>query len=373
MHFQKYPFQKYQCFPQNYAEGRQWFAEAVEQAGGELDVRINPAIKGPDDGDLSTDVGWFGPRDAKRVFVSISGTHGQEYFCGVAGQLLWIADGGPEHLPQDTAVCLIHANNPYGAAYYSRSNENNVDLNRNYLPTGRPVRPNPLYAELYDILFTPDLDEHILDDVMERYNHFMQNSDKAAAMTAMGGGQTSHPDGLIYCGTEVQWSTLNLQAIVEQYLLHAEKVVLIDWHTGLGEPGEVSVLLELDKGSKEYAQGVAWWGNAVEVDRIYDEGVMPDFVGHVHEGMARELRAKGIEVVDTVIEIGTVDNRSVIPALLIDRWLRCECEEPQSPKAITLRTMMMERLNPSTHSWRSAVLKHSQDIYSRTIAGLANW
>jgi len=67
--------------------------EALADSGS-LSTAINPLALGPAGEELATDLAWFGPADAERVFVSISGTHGQEYFCGAATQLNWIAEGG---------------------------------------------------------------------------------------------------------------------------------------------------------------------------------------------------------------------------------------------------------------------------------------
>ncbi|MEJ0064576.1 MAG: DUF2817 domain-containing protein [Caulobacteraceae bacterium] len=64
------------------------FRETAQAAGGALDSVAN-SNRGPDGGDLSTDIAWFGPRDAEKVLVMVSGTHGAEGFCGLrrAGRL----------------------------------------------------------------------------------------------------------------------------------------------------------------------------------------------------------------------------------------------------------------------------------------------
>ncbi|MEM1113296.1 MAG: DUF2817 domain-containing protein [Pseudomonadota bacterium] len=366
--------EQYQCFPETYAEGREWFAQTVQQCDGLYESRVNPDVVGAVGETLSTDVGWFGPREASRVFVSICGTHGQEYFSGAATQLNWMLSGGPAKLADDVAVCLIHCNNPYGASFLSRGNENFVDLNRNYLDFSQPIRPNPLYDDLFKLLFTPEMSEHVLDDVMQGYVRFMEETDPQAAMTTVGGGQNTHPSGIIYCGDELQWSTRNMQAIVDTYLDQAKTVALIDWHTGLGEFGETSCLFNnLRKDSDEFRWACAWWGRAEDASGVYDAGVYPDFVGNVDAGISEQLQRRGVKVAATVIEFGTVDNRTVIPALLIDRWLRFECQDPQSPHAVRMRTMMMERLNPSQYNWREAVRNKSLAIYQNTLAGLSLW
>ena len=55
-----------------------------------------------------------------------------EAFAGSAIQLLSLDEGLPD-LPEDAALILVHVVNPYGMAWLRRFNEENVDLNRNFL------------------------------------------------------------------------------------------------------------------------------------------------------------------------------------------------------------------------------------------------
>lgn len=359
-------------FPLTFEEGRRWFRAATEAARGELHDFVNPNGMTPEGEPLSTELGWFGPRDASRVFVSISGTHGCEYFSGAAGQIGWIAEGGPAALPAGVAVCLVHAHNCYGSAWHSRGDEQFVDLNRNYMDHSIELRPNPLYAELFDILFTHNLDEHILDDVMAGFYAFVARHDPVDAMTAMGGGQRSHPTGTLYCGLEPAWSTRNLQAISQTFLHRADRLALIDWHTGLGDFGKATVLNRsfADRSSKFWAR--KWWAGAEPNAEVAGEA-QPRFVGHVSTGLADDLRQRGATVAETVVELGTFQNKGVLMALLIDRWLRFACKDRAAPQAVRLETRMTERLNPSNPEWREAALAQTRWLYGRTITGLADW
>jgi Protein of unknown function (DUF2817) len=49
-----------ESFSADYAEARAKFRETVQAAGGALDSVANPN-RGPDGGDLTTDIAWFGP------------------------------------------------------------------------------------------------------------------------------------------------------------------------------------------------------------------------------------------------------------------------------------------------------------------------
>lgn len=361
------------CFSTDYFAARERFRAALADNQGRLDVRLMPRELAGDERSLSTDIGWVGSAQAVKVFVSISGTHGQEFFAGSAAQLAWLEQRGAESLPEDVAICFVHAHNPYGAVHNSRGNENFVDLNRNFFEPGTIVRPNPLYGELYDLLFTRNLDDETLTATLAGFYDFVERNDTKAAITAMGGGQNTHPTGTLFCGNGDEWSTANLRELVSSHLSGRSQVALIDWHTGLGDYGDMTVYVDEPVQSERYRWACAWWGGPAAYDAMEPVDTRADHVGQVQKGMAQQLRDQGCEAVSAVVEFGTVENEAVLGALLIDRWLRFECEDIHSPHAVRLRTLMMERLNPTLPSWRKAVLEKALTLYDKTIAGLASW
>jgi hypothetical protein len=137
------------CFSDHYLEARDKFLAAARDAGAELS-HFALGHKGPEGSELFTDAAWLGHRDAKSVIVTISGTHGVEGFFGSATQVewLWRAKGAP--FPKDVAALHIHALNPYGFAWLRRTNEGNVDINRNWMDFANPLPASPLYDELSD-------------------------------------------------------------------------------------------------------------------------------------------------------------------------------------------------------------------------------
>ena len=58
-------------------------------------------------------------------------------------------------LAADTALVLVHANNPHGFAHQRRVNEDNIDLNRNFIDFDAEIPDSPGYAELHPAL-VPD-------------------------------------------------------------------------------------------------------------------------------------------------------------------------------------------------------------------------
>lgn len=121
------------AFSSSYAAARAHFrqaASAVKES--RLDSIPYPA-PGPAGEELTTDIVWIGPKDATKVFVMASGTHGVEGFCGSGAQIDWLERGEHSRLPSDAAAMLIHAINPYGFSWRRRVTHENVDLNRNWV------------------------------------------------------------------------------------------------------------------------------------------------------------------------------------------------------------------------------------------------
>src|ERR1043165_5896020 len=118
-------------FSPDYFTARDRFRGMVRTVGGHLET-ISIDAKGPKDEDLGVDIAWFGAANPRRVLLHSSGVHGVEGFAGSAIQLQLL--NNLPTLPKDAAVIIVHVLNPYGMAWLRRFNENNVDLNRNFVP-----------------------------------------------------------------------------------------------------------------------------------------------------------------------------------------------------------------------------------------------
>ena len=143
-----------ESFSADYGQARMKFVEAAKAQGGELQRIAHPA-RGPDGADLSMDIAWLGDRSASKVLVTFSGVHGVEGFFGSGVQTEWLRRNENRRVPQDTAALLVHAVNPYGFAWLRRTNEDNVDLNRNWIDFDRPLPANERYKEMRRISVHP--------------------------------------------------------------------------------------------------------------------------------------------------------------------------------------------------------------------------
>src|SRR5271165_6322076 len=145
-------------FAATYPEARRKFLDAARTAGAAIESHVNPIATGAEGEALATDVARFGATGAESLLIVISGTHGNEGFCGSGCQIGLIAEGVVAARPQDVAVLLVHAINPYGFSHIRRVTEDNVDLNRNFQDFSRPLPENARYAEIHDALVPADWD-----------------------------------------------------------------------------------------------------------------------------------------------------------------------------------------------------------------------
>ena len=106
----------------------------LENAGHHVNnERLEIGMTGPDGEPLCIDVAIVGSLNSGKVLLSTSGIHGVEGYPGSAIQLAVMDDLCKEEPFKDHAIIFVHIINPYGMAWWRRFNENNVDLNRNFL------------------------------------------------------------------------------------------------------------------------------------------------------------------------------------------------------------------------------------------------
>ena len=94
--------------------------------------------------------------DKKRLVILSSGLHGIEGYIGAAIIQLFVHEILSALNPDDTGLILVHAINPWGMLHHRRVNENNVDLNRNFIfkQDKPPERINPAYDRAA-LIFNP--------------------------------------------------------------------------------------------------------------------------------------------------------------------------------------------------------------------------
>jgi len=226
-------------FSSEYQKARSRFVAAVEQGGGRLS---HLAYQTDEAGrELFTDIAWFGRKEPRKALLLVSGVHGVEGFAGSAVQLA--ALNNLPALQDDTVLVVIHALNPYGMANLRRFNGNNVDLNRNFHFSSDGWQGEPEGYAALDKFFNPPRPPSF-DFFYFRALLAWLRFGNACVRQAVTGGQYHYPVGLYFGGHGLEPEAAEYIAwLKESPLLNLDKLMVIDFHTGLGRFGEQSLFM----------------------------------------------------------------------------------------------------------------------------------
>ena len=246
-------------FPSNYEEARQSFLKAANSVSAEMDVCLH-SEKGFQGEDMAIDVAWLGARDASKVLVAISATHGVEGLYGSGCQTAWLQEFKQGSLPADTAVMVIHALNPYGFSWLRRVNEDNMDINRNHVNFEAGPPANESYEDIHAWLLPDEWTPASQLNLQEQIMVYLRQKGIRAGTRAVTGGQYRHADGIFYGGTQLCWSNRQLNKLAQKYLQNAKLIAVLDHHTGLGPSGHTELICRHPVDSPSLALARQWWG-----------------------------------------------------------------------------------------------------------------
>lgn len=359
------------CFQPSYASARAAFLAAAARAGARTDVFINDRATGPNGSTLTTDVAVLGPDDAQQALLIISATHGPEGFVGSAAQISLLNALANQTEKPSVRIVLVHAINPWGFSHISRTTENNVDLNRNFIDWDAAVPENPLYADLHPTLSPTDWTPEALEQANAQREAWVAKHGQDAFVDVTARGQYTHDQGIHYGGTGREWSNYTLEAIVERHLDGVKRIALIDWHTGLGEPGQPFFLCFNEPGDAGWQRACNWWGkDEIETKGGFEGAARPNYSGLVFYGVQRF--AKGAEVTGAVIEFGTKNRTDMRRSLQIDQYLK-HGKPVTSEQRAQMREELLDAFAPLSLDWKRSVLGHAIKIQEQALDGLKGW
>ena len=355
------------CFAPDYTTARTRFGATCARHGVTARAYGNPHT-GPAGEALATDAAWFGPPDAGRVLVLVSGTHGVEGFCGAAAQVDWLLSDGPGALPDGAAVLLVHSINPYGFAWLRRVTEEGVDLNRNWVDFGEPLPANPDYDDLADAIVPGALAGPVFDAAEARLAAWRAEHGEPAFQVALNAGQFTRPSGLFYGGTEPSWARRTLEQIIaDNRLAQRDLVAVIDFHTGLGPYGTGEPICGHRPGTPGQAMTRAWYGDSLTEPFLGTSSSVP-IVGLSQYGW---LRALGDRAVFIALEFGTYAPDTTIQALRADHWLHTYSDAQWSaPETQRIKEQLRRTYYPAKADWHELVIFRSRQVIRQALAGL---
>ena len=347
-------------FSADYGESRAKFLAACNAANARVEPFRNPNT-GPDGEPLFTDVALLGPDDCEIVLLVCSGTHGVEGFAGSAIQTGLLRDGIASRLPDGLRLVMVHVLNPFGFAHLRRVNEDNVDLNRNFVDHVAPHPANPAYDILADAISPRSCSAIATVWALARLQWYGLIHGQSALRAAVSGGQYSHPDGLFFGGHVEAWSNRTLRMIVSNHLDGAARVAFLDLHTGLGPFGHGEIMVSAVPGSPEHGRAVAWWGKRTK-------SVSTDMTGTTWSVL--DQMQTSAEVTAAILEFGTFPAITVLRAMQAENWLHHH-GDTDHPRATAIKAEMRRAFYPDTADWKSQVWRQGREVVDQTLAGLS--
>ncbi|MDN7132336.1 DUF2817 domain-containing protein [Halomonas sp. MC140] len=349
-----------------YSEYRRIFLEAANDAKARV-FNYRHSLKGPLGEDLFTDVAIIGSPQAQSHVVVMSGTHGVEGYYGSIAQTAWMRDLKENKGPEDVAIVFIHLINPWGTAWIRRTNEENIDLNRNFIDFGVAGSDDEKYEYIHKSYSCSknieksksSLECEVLDYLAElgwdKYISIVQT------------GQYSFPDGLYFGGNSPTWSNITLRKIVNEHLYGSRRVAFFDLHTGAGDYGHPMLMSITEKNNKSIGDAKKIYGSwlyeiLTSPDMISDTGVSASAKGYTSQAIIEMLPTA--KCIPLVIECGTYDSRFVHSALKEDNCLHNH-GDPLSEKGYEVKKMVMEAFNPSDTDWEELVIFRTLQILRR--------
>jgi predicted deacylase len=346
-------------FPRDYGDGRTRFLELAHVAGFRTSTYTLPGHRAPDRGELACDTARSGSAAASKLLIIISGTHGVEGFCGSGAQAALLAAGAFDGMPADTAVLLVHAVNPYGFAHLRRTNEDNIDLNRNFIDHSR-APANPGYDEIHGWLVPGSWDGPEREQADREIERYQRERGMRAFQEAMTGGQYNHPDGLFYGGRAPAWSNVTWRRILREHCAHAREIIAFDLHTGLGPWGVGEALCVASE--DEHQRAVALFGEQIKWTGA-GTSVSAQVGGTLMHAAHQELGQGRLTMIG--LEYGTYPIPETLEALRAETWLMAR-GRTDSPEAARIKQRLKDVFYVNDPAWQQAVVDRLMEFVTAT-------
>jgi hypothetical protein len=353
------------AFPGSYEEGRAAFVSRARDAGGRMDRLVHPIVAGPGGEPLSIDIAAFGPPNPERILFVVSGTHGIEGFCGSGVQAVLLSAGLFRELPAGMGLVLVHALNPGGFSDLRRTNEDNIDLNRNFRDHSQPYPTNPAYDEIHQWLLPDQWSGSSLEAANGALDAYAGERGARALQVAVSGGQYDHPDGLFYGGRHEAWSNRAWRAILAAHACRQQILAVLDIHTGLGRRGACELICGAAMGSREHRLADQWYGGSVVFPGL--TSTAPAAQGYMGMTMPEGGDRQGVMV---VAEFGTVHFDEILRVLRADNWLHAR-GDVDSPLGHRIKAEMRAAFVGEDLVWKDQIADRAVFLYREAIRGLA--
>lgn len=325
--------------------------------------------------DLTIDTIYLPYKKSPKLFILTSGIHGIEAKTGSAIQVTFLKRIKENRDQFPFNILVIHSLNPYGFKKLRRTNENNVDLNRNFLSPQEFQTANKSYRRARHLFNPPGPANTSWISCGQFYLSAIWTyiyRGKKAILHGLS-GQYHDPTGPYFGGTSLQPETKNIQHLIAKHTTWIDAIYLVDIHTGYGEAGKLHFFGSEEKRDKR--QTAAF--EAIFSDIHVDNGNMDDFyptTGDFADWLTKAYAQK--TVIPMVFEFGTMNSQTITGGLrslwimtIENQGFHNDFVSPQD-KEIS-RNNFISLFDPLDQKWQAAVLEQADKSLSLTLRRFA--
>jgi hypothetical protein len=354
-------------FAATYVEARDKFFAASAERGLAVIHHVHPDARGAQGEDLSVDVAVLGNAASPAMLLLLSATHGVEGFCGSGCQVGLLHD--PEFLgavqAADVCVVLLHALNPFGFSHLRRTNEDNIDLNRNFRDFSVPPVPYAPYAEVHGFMVPAEWPPTPENEA--RMAAYVATHGEKGLQAAISGGQCEFPDGLFYGGVRPAWSNGVLRSVLREHGSRCRQLGWIDFHTGLGPRGHGEKIFSGRDVPADFARAKSWWGS--DVTSFHDGSSTSAPLTGVNYNAAYEECPRAA-FAGMALEYGTLPLRETFGALRADQWLANHPEADPALRA-AIKRAIRDAFYCDAGDWKAMVYAQARGAALNAVHHLA--
>ena len=307
------------------------------------------------------------------LIVLTTGVHGIEGYIGSVMLDVFFEEIYPTLNTENTGILIVANVNPYGMKNYRRYNENNVDLNRNFIEDWESfdLSSNKEYPKVDNFLQPTGKMGNAFWHEVGFYLSLAKEAVFTGADTisdALLTGQYEYPEGVYYGGNGDEASTVYLKGVFADCLDgEYENIVHIDIHSGYGPRYNMVIFNSVQDMTTE-AEAIEMYGYDYIIAQDSEEFYVT--YGDTTDYFYRLARSKGTdkELYSTCFEFGTIGD-SFIDSILSLKYTVDENRQhfyPTTNKitAEVVRQNYMELFYPTEMEWRMKAISDFKDAAS---------
>ena len=354
-------------FSSSYVEAREKFCTAAQMASFQLETHAITPL-GPQGEQLTIDVAIGGASQPKSAVILSSGLHGVEGFCGSAIQLAVLTKLLQNlRLPQDVGLILVHSLNPYGFAWRRRCNEDNIDLNRNFLLPDETYQGSaPAYRDL-DCFLNPTLPPTRFEPFLLKAFALVLRHGMRTIKNALPVGQYDFPRGLFFGGHGPSQTQTILASNMPHWIGKTARIIHLDFHTGLGQWSTYKLLVDATTDAKQHGWLQHIFGaDAVEI--LGNQGIAYQCRGDLGPWCLRMFPCQ--QYTFAAVEFGTYSMLSVLKALRAENqayWW----DRPGSSTYYWAKNQLEEVFNPANMNWQDNIISQGIGLVQKILNDLS--